>query len=179
MKRIVITGGPSTGKTTLIDYMEQKGLHCIPEISRAVILAAREEGIEQLFLEDPILFSQRLLEGRLRQFKETAQSTSDRIFFDRGLPDVTAYMDYLGTTYPEHFPKTCLEYRYDVVFLLPPWKEIYQQDSERYESFEQAEKIHLALVKAYEKYNYNIHTVPFGTVEERMAYILTTLKINH
>lgn len=61
---IVIIGGPGTGKTTLIDGLVQKGFCCYPEISRQVTAQAQQQGIEQLFLENPLLFSELLLEGR-------------------------------------------------------------------------------------------------------------------
>ena len=40
------------------------------EISRQITLEAQENGIEQLFLEDPLLFSEQLLSGRQKQFIE-------------------------------------------------------------------------------------------------------------
>ncbi|RFN58434.1 AAA family ATPase [Marixanthomonas ophiurae] len=175
-KRIVITGGPGTGKTTLINELEKKGHSCLHEVSREVIKKAQKEGIEQLFLTNPILFSERLLEGRLQQFNEAESYNGALLFYDRGLPDVTAYMDYFGTTYSEIFTKSCMDNQYDTVFLLPPWKKIYKQDNERYENFEEAKKIHTALLKGYENYGYDVQLVPTGSVEERIAFILDNLK---
>ncbi|HBY67671.1 MAG TPA: ATPase [Flavobacteriaceae bacterium] len=175
-KRIVITGGPGTGKTTLISELEKKGHNCLHEVSREVIRKAQKEGIEQLFLTNPILFSERLLEGRLRQYHEAESYNGELLFYDRGLPDVTAYMDYFETTYSEIFTKSCMENQYDAVFLLPPWKKIYKQDNERYENFEEAEKIHDALLKGYENYGYDVQSVPIGSVEKRLAFILENLK---
>ena len=60
-KRIVITGGPGSGKTTLINHIEQLGYPTMHEVSREIINEARKEGIDQLFLTDPMLFSQKLL----------------------------------------------------------------------------------------------------------------------
>ena len=57
---IVITGGPGTGKTTIIDAFIEQGYACFPEISRQITLEAKKEGIEQLFLERPLLFSELL-----------------------------------------------------------------------------------------------------------------------
>jgi len=175
-KRIVITGGPGTGKTTLINELEKRGYSCLHEVSREVIKKAQQEGIEQLFLTDPILFSQRLLDGRLKQFDEAESYNGTHLFYDRGLPDVTAYMDYFKTAYSESFTKSCLENQYDTVFLLPPWKKIYKQDNERYENFEEAKKIHNALLKSYENYGYNVQLVPTGSVEERLAFIFKNLE---
>ena len=175
-KRIVLTGGPGTGKTTLINELEKKGFTCLHEVSREVIKKAQQEGIEQLFLTDPILFSERLLKGRLQQFNEAKSYQKEFLFYDRGLPDVTAYMDYFGTTYPGNFTKSCMDNQYDTVFLLPPWKKIYKQDNERYENFEEAKKIHEALLKGYENYGYDVQLVPIGTVKERIAFILDNLE---
>ena len=176
-KRIVISGGPGSGKTSLISHLEKEGHTCMHEISRDVTIAAQKEGIEQLFLENPILFSQKLLEGRLQQFIEASVFSSPYVFYDRGMPDVTAYMDYIDSHYPVNFVKTCSINRYDAVFLLPPWQAIYEQDNERYESFEQAEKLYQFLLKGYQKFDYSVIEVPLGTIEERMNYMLDKLKI--
>lgn len=175
-KRIVITGGPGSGKTALINYLEKEGYPVMQEISRQVILEAQAAGIEQLFLENPILFSEKLLEGRLKQFHEGKNCAAPILFYDRGMPDVTAYMDFVDSHYPENFSKTCLEHKYDEIFVLPPWEEIYEQDNERYESFEQAEKIFQFLKDGYLKYGYNIYEVPVGAIKERADYILKKLK---
>lgn len=73
----------------------------MPEISRTVIRKAQKEGIEQLFLDDPLLFRQRLLEGKIRQFNEVVNSGSEMVFFDRGIPDIHGYMDYKVIVVPE------------------------------------------------------------------------------
>ena len=146
------------------------------EISRTVIMEAQKQGIEQLFLENPILFSEKLLEGRLQQFHEATSCAAPILFYDRGLPDVTAYMDFVGTHYPANFPQTCLSHQYDGIYVLPPWEKIYEQDNERYESFEQAEKIFHFLKKSYENYHYKPVEVPIGPIKERVAYILHHLK---
>ena len=175
-KKIVITGGPGSGKTTLINSLEQNGQKVLHEISREVIREAQKEGIEQLFLENPLLFSEKLLEGRLKQYEMGDLYSNSFLFYDRGMPDVTAYMDYMDIHYPENFVQTCSENKYDAIFVLPPWKEIYIQDNERYESFGQAEKIFDFLKEGYKKYGYKVHEVPFATVNKRMEYILNVLK---
>ncbi len=171
----MITGGPGSGKTTLVKVLEERGFSCMHEISRQIIKEAKEQGIDQLFLEDPLLFSQKLLEGRLEQFKEADSSSKEILFYDRGMPDVTSYMNYLGIPYPDHFTETCSNYVYDAVFVLPPWPDIYIQDNERYESYAEAEKIFIHLVNGYSAYNYNVHEVPTGVVDYRIEYILKHL----
>jgi len=175
-KRIVITGGPGTGKTALIEYLVELGYNCLPEISRAVTKKARADGIDQLFLEQPILFSEMLLEGRLLQYHEARSAATAFLFYDRGMPDITAYMDYLGTSYSKKFTEICNAYLYDAVFLLPPWKEIYLQDNERYESFKEAEILYDFLLRGYRGYDYNVVHVPLETLENRANFILNKIK---
>ncbi|XLS30495.1 AAA family ATPase [Flavobacteriaceae bacterium M23B6Z8] len=172
MRRIVITGGPGTGKTSLITALESRGYTCMPEISRQVTLEARAQGIDQLFLKDPMLFSRKLLEGRKKQFLHAAELATSPVFLDRGLPDVLAYMNYIGDKYPEEFNAACRSHRYDKVFILPPWKEIYTSDNERYESFEQAKLIHQALQSTYIGFNYKLTEVPTGNLEMRIDFII-------
>ena len=175
IRKIVITGGPGTGKTAVIKALEDKGYPCLHEISREIILEAQKKGIDQLFLKEPLLFSELLLEGRIRQHKEAEALDKELVFIDRGIPDVVAYMDYFGNEYPPIFRKVCEEYIYDKVFILPPWKDIYVSDNERYESFEQAVSIHDHLAANYMKSGYQPVEVPEGTIEDRTAFILNHL----
>jgi len=172
---IVITGGPGTGKTTIIDALIEQGYACFPEISREVTLEAKKQGIEQLFLEKPLLFSELLLEGRKKQHQLALKDESEIVFLDRGIPDILAYMHYIGDSYPSFFDHACREYLYEKVFVLPPWEDIYVSDEARYENFEQAKLIYGHLKETYQNYGYNLIEVPRGTVEERIQYILNQL----
>ena len=169
---IVLLGGPGTGKSTLINELVARGYCCYPEISRQVTLEAQQRGIDQLFLEEPLLFSEMLLEGRIQQSENAKKEHDNVVFIDRGIPDVVAYMDYIGDEYPEHFVKACENCKYSKTFILPPWEEIYQSDTERYENFEQAIMIQKHLIETYKKYGYDLIEVPKDTVENGILYIL-------
>lgn len=173
---IVITGGPGTGKTTIIDQLIEQGHTCYPEISRQVTLEAKKQGIEQLFLEKPLLFSELLLEGRKKQYFSAKEETTETVFLDRGIPDILAYMHYIGDGYPSFFDLACQEHKYDKVFILPPWEEIYESDEARYENFEQAKLIFEHLKETYQKYGYDLIEVPKGKVSERIQFIFSALK---
>ncbi len=172
---VVIIGGPGTGKTTIIEGLLAKGFCCYPEISREVTLEAKKQGIEQLFLENPLLFSELLLEGRKKQFHNAQKEPHNIVFLDRGIPDVLAYMHYIGDSYPAFFDQACRDHIYTKIFLLPPWEDIYISDNERYENFEQAKLIYNHLTETYQKYGYDLIEVPKGTVEERISFILNQL----
>ena len=175
-KKIVITGGPGTGKSSIITELIKRGYTCFEEVSRQIILDARKDGIDQLFLTKPLLFSELLLKGRIKQYNDASDNNNEFVFLDRGIPDIVAYMDYIGDDYPEMFIDACKTNVYDYVFILAPWQDIFTSDSERYENFEQAVEIHKNLLNSYKKYDYNLRDVPFGTIESRADYILNVVK---
>ena len=169
---IVIIGGPGTGKSTIINQLTSLGHCCYPEISRQVTAEAKKLGIDQLFLEDPLLFSQKLLEGRVKQFNDAQEEAHPVVFIDRGVPDVVAYMNFIGDDYPPHFEEACVTCTYSKIFMLPPWEEIYESDGERYENYEQAQQIYLHLKETYQNYGYELIEVPKDTVDNRILFIL-------
>lgn len=169
---IVIIGGPGSGKSSIITQLDRMGYCCYPEISREVTLQAQKKGIEQLFLTEPLLFSEMLLEGRKRQFENAKDESHQLVFIDRGIPDVVAYLDFVGNDFPDFFDEACRKFVYDKIFILPPWEEIYESDSERYENFEQAEIIYHHLKKTYTNYGYNLIEVPKDSVDNRILFIL-------
>lgn len=172
----MVTGGPGSGKTSLIESFQEMNYTCFPEVSRAITTEAQKQGVSQLFLENPILFSEKLLKGRLQQFNDAHKLINlQTVFFDRGLPDVIAYLNFKNVEYPDSFIKTTKKNRYDKVFILPPWEEIYVNDNERYESFNMATLIYRALEKTYVNFGYSPIIIKPGTLKERTQQILNCL----
>ena len=94
------------------------------------------------------------------------------VFIDRGIPDVLAYMHYIGDAYPPFFDEACREHKYSKIFILPPWEEIYESDDARYENYEQATLIYKHLKETYENYGYSLIEVPKDTLDNRILFIL-------
>lgn len=181
-KKVVITGGPGTGKTTLVQHLESNGHTCYPEIIRSFTEAEKHASGKNdfttnplAFVADPLAFNKKLLDGRMQQFRLAESNRSSHIFFDRGIPDILAYMDYFQQDYSEEYENACKEMRYDRVILLPPWKAIYQSDEERFESFKEAEEIHTYLLHTYRRYGYDPMILPTAPIGQRAAIILDTL----
>lgn len=171
-QKIVLSGAPGTGKSTILSLLQQKGHFCLEEISREIIKEAEKMGSKKLFMSQPILFSRVVLGKRIIQYQQANNAKTTHTFFDRGMPDITAYLENRRIAYEETFKQSNKKYTYDTVFIFPPWKEIYTTDSERFETFEEAQLIHKAIVEEYKKTHQNIILVPKGTPQERLAFIL-------
>lgn len=180
--KIVITGGPGTGKTALIDQLKKKGFLVVPEIIRELTQKLSQDKIENQgsnpleMAQNPIDFNRSLIKARIDQYNKT-RGVQDIVFFDRGIPDVLAYMNFFQQKIPEEFISWTSTHVYDKVFILPPWKEIYQTDAERFESFEQATSLYDSLSKTYEDLGYPIVRVPIGTIEERIKIIFNHMTL--
>jgi predicted ATPase len=186
VKRIVITGGPGTGKTVLIKMLEALGFHCYHEIIRELTQEAKirkskdpKEINPLAFVSDPLAFNSKLLNGRIAQFKSAMDLHNPVVFYDRGIPDVLAYMNYFKQSYDEVFINPSCNMRYNEVILLPPWKEIYVQDNERMENFEQACKLHLHLERQYIELGYSPIVLETGTPEFRLRKLLAYLNLDN
>ena len=174
--KVVITGGPGTGKTSIIKKLENIG-HCVfHESSREIIKKYKQLGHDQLFLSDPIKFSEILLNNRVQQFEEASQLNFDNIFFDRGIPDILAYLNYKEVSYGKEFGLASKKFKYDYIFIAEPWKEIYKNDEERYESYEELKIINKYLKKTYSELGYEFFVLPEESVEARVNFIIETIK---
>ena len=176
LKRILLIGSPGSGKTTILSELRKRGYTCFKEVSREIILEAQGRGIEQLFLTNPNEFNEKLLSGRIAQFKACENIDNDYAFIDRGLPDIIAYNKYINVPSTPEVIQASKELVYDFVFLFPAWKAIFKNDNERYESFEEALKIQDNLKKTYTKYGYEVCEVPVGDISDRSNYILNVVE---
>jgi len=172
-KKIVITGGPGSGKSSLIDELENKKFNCEKEIVRSLTLEGKKDGNDQLFLKEPLNFSKTLLDLRISQFnkKQVASIT----FFDRGVQDTLAYLNFIKTKYDSDLLKKCEKVKYQMVFILPPWKEIYEQDKCRYETFEESIKIYEEIIKIYHFFKMKTIILEKDSIDNRIKKILSCL----
>jgi len=170
-KRIVISGSPGGGKTSIIEGLKERGFTTFEEYSRTVIKAGQEAGTTNLFLTSPIEFSKELLKGRTLQFEASNQISTQHkvVFYDRGIHDTYAYLKAIGKATPA-FENQVFEYQYDAVFLVTPWQDIYSKDAQRLESFEEAKMYYPYIKEAYSK-QHEIIEVPHGQISERIAFI--------
>ncbi len=61
------------------------------------------------------------------------------------------------------------------VFIAPPWEEIYQNDSERDQSYDDSVKIYKKLHKWYELNDYTLIQIPKCDIDGRIHFILDNI----
>lgn len=172
IQKHLLIGGPGTGKSTTLNYLSGLGYCCFPEIAREITLAAKEKGVDQLYLTDPLAFSKALLEGRIKQFHDANLINENVVYIDRGIPDVSAYLNYSNQNYPAKFSQANKKYIYNKVFHFPIWEEIFISDNERYENLDEAKEIDFHLQKTYVDLGYDLISVPKVSIQERADFIL-------
>jgi predicted ATPase len=64
-----------------------------------------------------------------------------------------------------------------MVFLAPPWKEIYETDSERKQDFAEAERTFTQLSEVYRRCGYESMLLPKLTPSARAQFILDQLQL--
>ena len=176
-RRYVITGGPGFGKSTLIDELEKLGVNCRHEISRTIIKEQLASGGDALPWENLDAVSRIVIEKRLRQLHEVSPEVTT--FFDRGIPDVLAYMKHDKLPIPDHITEAAQLAQYNpLVFVTPPWKEIFRSDTERMEDYDKACSLHDMLEKTYASLGYTLVHIPFASVETRASFVLSTIQEN-
>lgn len=169
---IVLTGGPGAGKSAVIDALARAGHAHSREAGRAVIQDQVARGGRALPWIDPAAFAELMLEFELRSHRE-AQGERGLVFFDRGMPDIVGYLRLSGLPVPAHIERAAHTHRYNRrVFILPPWREIFRQDSERKQDFAEAVRTYETMIKTYGDYGHELAEVPRASVEERVRFIL-------
>jgi len=167
----VITGGPGSGKTTLVDAMERAGFARSVEAGRAII--QDQQAIDGPALRDPALFADLMLSWELRSYR-MAQDLPGPVFFDRGVPDVAGYLRLMALPIPAHVQQAAALFRYNRrVFVAPPWVEIYAPDTERNQSFAEAVRTYEAMAATYEALGYGLIELPRCSIAERVAFLRT------
>ena len=173
----VITGGPGFGKTVLLEKLHELGYPVGCEIARQIIAHQIAGGGVLLPWKDAAGFEKRVMEERINFLNSI--DIKKIAFSDRGLPDQVAFSWYKGKEISQQL-KVALSSNFYAkkVFLTPPWREIFCNDQIRTETFEEAEKIHSFVVKAYQENGYELIDLPLGTPEERIEFILKILYTN-
>jgi len=174
LNRIVITGAPGTGKTSIINFLKSKGYTCFEEFSRTLIKSKCEYRVGDSFFKKQKIFNTKIIEKRIIQYNDSKKITNSKdnlIFFDRCIYDTYAYQKLEDNSFS--FPQGKYIYKYQKVFILSPWEEIYVNDNERLESFNKSKDIDKYIRLTYNHYNLMPNNVSKASLKNRVDYILS------
>ena len=170
--RIVITGGPGFGKTSIIQGLKELDYPVVEESSRDLINELKEkEGKDPR--EDRERFQNLIEQKRIEDFNNNNQEI---VFFDRGIHDEIANSLFENKTPSKSCLDFCNENRYNQVFIVAPWEESRKHDLFRKESFEDAVKLNNLIIDAYKKTRHNIIIIPKLSIKERVEFVINKIK---
>lgn len=165
--KVVLTGAPCSGKTTLIDELKSQGYDVINESARRILSERYSSGkIDPRSLQYDILEAQLLEESRYN---------GSLVFLDRGCIDVLAYSEHLLGSIPDDFKKHDFRKMYDLVFLLERLP--FLHDGIRIEKDDsEAGILHSKILHYYKENGYEPIILPLSGIKERASLVLDHVK---
>jgi predicted ATPase len=174
---VVLSGCSGGGKSSLLAELGRRGF------------ATWEEPGRQVVKEQLLIGGSALPWGNVDRFLEltisrsihhlvTAARSDAMGFFDRGIIDQISGYGSRGLEIPAHVSAAAERFRYrQTVFVVPPWQEIFANDSERRHSFADSVAMYEALVETYKSFGYRPVVVPKSDVSARADFVLAELGV--
>lgn len=173
----IITGGPGSGKTTLINAIASHGIQTTLESGRKIIQDQLSSTGEALPWLNPIAFAE-LMYSRENCEYHKAIEINETVIFDRGIPDVVGYLRLMNLPVPDYMDNAAKKLRYNhTIFIAPHWPEIFKQDAERKQSQEEALATFKVMYNTYLSYGYTPVFLPLATVQTRVEFVIKHLSI--
>jgi predicted ATPase len=170
----VITGGPSSGKTTLLAELAKLGYPAVPEMARLVIDDGFAAGLSlEQIRADEKGFQETVFASKLAL--EAAFDPTQEAFFDRGMQDSLAYYSSYGWQPDKTMQAGMSKARYKTVFLLEPL-DFFHNDGARTEDHDFTLRLTTLLEDAYYQYDMPPVRVPVLSPAERAQFIIDYIK---
>ena len=168
----VITGGPSSGKTTTVNLLKARGYKTTIEHARHYLDTKRNSGktVEEV-RKHQAEFQLAILDMQIEQ--EKSLSPDDVIFLDRAIPDALAYYRFLNLPEDETLLEALRTVSYKKIFILDCLP--FVKDYARTEDEAAQKKIQALLAEVYESLPFPVIYVPVLQPEERVDFILKNL----
>jgi predicted ATPase len=173
--RYILTGGPGAGKSTLLQALSDAGIATQQESGRAIIREQQQQGGNALPWADRLAFAMLMLERDIDGWERHAGATAP-VLFDRGIPDSLGYLQLCGLAAPAEMRQAVSDCRYAPrVFFAPPWRDIYRQDDERRQSWDEAVATARVMLRLYRASGYQVVVVPPLATAARVRWLRAKL----
>jgi predicted ATPase len=167
----VVSGGPSSGKTTLVNEMAKLGYATYPEATRFLIEKEMAQGRKLEEIQNTLELQEKVLQ---LQLKNEENAPKDRIvFFDRAIPDGLAYTRFNKLS-EAMFSGLELRGRYKKIFFCQPLP--FEKDRVRIEDKKWANALSRVVRQIYADLGYDIiDLAPTPNVSDRVKVVLKEL----
>jgi predicted ATPase len=174
-KKIVFTGGFSSGKTTTIKMLHDLGYAVMPESSESIIKDYKQKHNHYPWenKQDLPYFHEKVFYEQLKSEKNINNGIT---FFDRGIPDRLAFLRFDGLQISGEILEQAKSCNYNKVFFFEGNKAIYKKASHRPHDIEDSGRITKLIKKIYKSLGYKFVIIPFCSREERLKIILEKTK---
>jgi len=172
--KIIITGGPCSGKTSVLNELEKRGYKVVPEAAIQLI-HAENEGEKRVYPWTEFdAFQKRVIEKQIEN--EKVYENEKLVLLDRSLIDGEGYYANRGMNPPETLPAQVKAAKYDVVFILDMLPEKYwtvnDGEHRRMQTYADGQSIHTRIIEVYERSGLKIINIPvLEPVEDRTNLI--------
>lgn len=172
--KIVITGGPCSGKTTVIKYLEKEGFKVLHEVPRELINEYKKIGKSPL--DEFHQFQYDILKHTLKRNKKIIEG--EITFLDIDIPEGIAYFKVRGIEPPEWLTSAIKKHaKYHKVIFLEQ-APFFEEDGIRLENKESSKRISKLIEETYRELGYEVYKVPFMELKERIKTIKKICGIN-
>ena len=174
----VITGGPGTGKTLLINMLAKLGYATVSEAAREII----DHGLAKGQTLQQIRGNEQEWQSKILTHILKTESNLDikkPTFFDRGAHDGLAFLKLKGVTPGAHWQPITSNNRqpyYKTVFLLEPLPN-FEHDYARTENAQITQRLNDLTAQIYSRLGMQPILIPFLSPGERLALILSHLQL--
>ncbi len=163
MKKYVLTGGPGSGKSTILLALEEAGEYIIKEAAEDIIKLQKANGI--LHPWEYWDFQERILNLQIKREQRIPEGIK-KVFIDRGILDGLAYTKGSKTEKKIY----ALIPKYNKIFLIENFGET-KTNNLRRENQKEALKLEEKFKGIYMNFGYEPIRITPGTVNERVRQI--------
>ena len=168
----VVTGGPSSGKTTTVNLLRERGYKTTIEHARHFIDTQCVTGRTVTEIRaNQMAFQKGVLDMQMEQ--ERIIDCDELYFLDRALPDAFAYYRFLNLTPEPRLVEALTEVAYKKAFVLDLLPLV--SDYARTEDSDAQVRIHALIVEVYESLKIVVEHVPVLPAVARVDFMLARL----
>lgn len=174
MTKIVITGGPCSGKSTLVGELAGRGHAVVYEVAAEVFRGRRVKDHTQLSADEMLSVQREIAEMQMQ--REASIRRDEEFFLDRSMIDNLAYHKIRGLPIDPRYKAFVLANKYDAVFFLQMIQP-YEKDGVRVEDEQTAMRLGEAVYRMYIDFDYEpIRLSSDDGVKRRVSIIEDYLK---